>query len=179
MCRTHRERKEQYIKALEIEVSRLRETFAQEQNHANNVVKQQEMMLRESQQEVMILRDMLAARGIRYDTELESRKASARMTSGRDSSSLSPAHMTARLYQTPMPGPPSTAGYTTIHDQSTFSTGSMMSPSGHSPSGTHHSHSSPGPDIQEQQQGHSPRAVSDLPGIFEKDPQLGVDFILA
>lgn len=176
--RTHRERKEQYIKALEIELARLREAFTHEAKHATNLIQQNEMMLRDSQQEIAILRDILAARGIPYEGEVESRKASIRMT-GRDSSSLSPPHMSNRqipvLYQTS--APPSVGTFST-HDQM-FGNGSGMSHTGHSPGTTHHSHSPPGPDVQEQSQGNSPQGVPDMPGIFEKEPQLGVDFILA
>jgi hypothetical protein len=65
-----------------------------------------------------------------------------------------------------------------------------MSTSGHSPGTTHHSYSPQGPDIQEISVKQEPGAIPDMPGmpmsvmrmqgigIFEKEPQLGIDFIL-
>lgn len=44
---------------------------------------------------------------------------------------------------------------------------------------THHSHSPAGPDIMEQSIKQEPGIVMAMPGIFEKEPQLGIDFILA
>lgn len=181
LCRTHRERKEQYIKALESEVARLREAFAHEAAHANNMMKQNELVLHESQQEIMILRDMLASRGVPFEGELESRKTNARIT-GRDASSLSPTHMSPPRvvpapYQGGIPGPSSNVAFST-HERM-YPNGSTMSASGHSPGTTHHSHSPSGPEVAEQSNMGSPEGVPDMPGIFEKDPQLGVDFILA
>ena len=53
-----------------------------------------------------------------------------------------------------------------------------LSNSGHSPGTTHYASSPAGPEIQEffikQEEG----TVPDMPGIFEKEPQLGIDFIL-
>jgi len=59
--------------------------------------------------------------------------------------------------------------------------GGQMSLSGHSPGTTHHSHSSPGPDISEFSIKQEPGVLPDMPGamgIFEREPQLGIDFIL-
>lgn len=57
--------------------------------------------------------------------------------------------------------------------------GSVSAVSGASPSNTHHSHALHGPDISEQAVKQEHEGVPDMPGIFEKEPQLSIDFILA
>src|SRR3954454_21230077 len=71
--RTHRERKEQYIKALEIELSRLREGYTSDVAQMNTTLEQHRMMLREHQEENAFLKEILMSRGISYQSELEKR----------------------------------------------------------------------------------------------------------
>ncbi|GAB1191445.1 hypothetical protein APSETT444_000624 [Aspergillus pseudonomiae] len=73
--RTHRERKEQYMRALETEVSRLREAYTQEISAANLTVHQHREMVRSLSEENNILKEILAAHGINYEAEVERRKA--------------------------------------------------------------------------------------------------------
>ncbi|PLB38895.1 protein flbB [Aspergillus candidus] len=73
--RTHRERKEQYIRSLETEVSRLREAYTHEISAANLTVHQHREMVQSLSDENSILKEMLVAQGVHYEAELERRKA--------------------------------------------------------------------------------------------------------
>lgn len=175
LSRTHRERKEQYIKALETEITRLRETFIMESETVQRQVRQQELMLQDQQRENMALKEMLAARGIQYEGELQTRKASIVLSSP-NQRGISPnfSMPSTSPYAGVMPGPPSTGGYNSIHEQQAYSNGGGSRP-GHSPGIKQHSNS---PEVLEQVINQEDSPVADMPGIFEKDPQLGVDFIL-
>jgi hypothetical protein len=146
--------------------------------------------MEDQQREILAFREILASRGIPFENELENRKAVIAMRPKREEPSLSPPSVSTLSptsmggrplgYQQVMPGPPSTS---TGYSPQTYINGGPLSASGHSPGTTHHSHSPQGPEIQEmapikQESG----AIPDMPrpgrGIFEREPQLGVDFIL-
>lgn len=183
MTRTHRERKEQYIKALELELSRLREVYLNDSNAAATQIQERDLLIQNQRRENEALRSILAANGISYESELDNRKLNMGMQVKRDASnSLSPNPMSVKPhpYQTVFTTPSSTLGYSPMRD-SPYTNGGSMSV-GHSPGTTQHS-SPTGPEVQE----YSPmnpikqeaQGVPDMPlGIFEKDPQLGIDFIL-
>ena len=148
-------------------------------NHQN--LEQHKAMLHQARQENAVLRDLLNSRGIPVEGELEKRRAAGMIRFQRETSTMSSGtQVPGQMYQHGLPGPPSSNGYSPMHDKR-YLNGSQMSGSGHSPGTTHHSNSPPGPDIQEQYIKQEPQniAISDMPGVFEKDPQLGVDFILA
>ncbi|KAK4945249.1 hypothetical protein LTR10_015408 [Elasticomyces elasticus] len=190
--RTHRERKENYIKALELELSRLREVFLMEQNGRDATIQQQKLIIENQQRENLALREILTSRGIPFENELENRKAVIAMRPKREEDSLSPPSMATlspstmagrpRGYQQGVPGPGSVpSGYSPQN----YLNGGGLSASSHSPGTTHHSHSPSGPDIQEFAIKQEPRGIPDMPGmtmggvgIFDRDPQLGIDFIL-
>lgn len=176
-ARTHRERKEQYIKALETEVSHLRELFAKESQTVQTLLKHKDMQIREREQENFILRDMLTSRGIPYEGELQ-RKLGGAM-GGQANRSMSPSYTMPQAHPFTNIGPTalSSSEFSFLQEPN-FGNGAPSSTSGHSPVGTHHA-SSPS-EIQEQgtRMMLDPR-VPDAPGVFEKDPQLGIDFILA
>ncbi|EXJ88517.1 hypothetical protein A1O1_05447 [Capronia coronata CBS 617.96] len=188
--RTHRERKENYIKALELELARLKETFVLDQNARYATIQQQKLIIEDQQREILALREILASRGITFENELKNRKAVIAMRPKREELSLSPPSMTTLSptsmggrphgYQQVMPGPPSTS---TGYSPQTYINGGPLSVSGLSPGTTHHSHSPQGPEIQEMAPiKQESEGISDMPrpgaGIFEREPQLGVDFIL-
>ncbi|KIW22784.1 hypothetical protein, variant 1 [Cladophialophora immunda] len=182
--RTHRERKENYIKALEMELARLREVFIFEQNTRDTTIQQQKLLIENQQREILALREVLTSRGIAFENELENRKAMLALKPKREENSMTPPSMSALTapsggrsvgYGTVVTGPASaTSGYS----PQAYLNGGAMSVSGHSPGTTHYTSSPQGPDIQElgikQEEGITP----DMPGIFERDPQLGIDFIL-
>lgn len=120
---------------------------------------------------------MLSVRGVAVEAELQSRL-------GRSGLSVPPQESRARspAYATPRASPfgntlsvASSAQTPELGFQG-YGNGSSSAISGHSPM-THHSSHSP-PDMQETG-GMKSLQVPDTPGIFERDPQLGIDFILA
>lgn len=134
------------------------------------------MALQEQRQDNDIFRNILANHGIPYETELANRKMGipSRRTPPAQQSPMSAKY----AYQNVAPPPASSTGYGVM--ESAFGNGRAGSVSGTSQGGaTHHSHSPAGPDIMEQSIKQEPGTVMAVPGIFEKDPQLGIDFILA
>ena len=170
--RTHRERKEQYIKALEIELSRLREGYTSD-------VAQMNMMLREHQEENAFLKELLTSRGISFQRELEKRNAAKARNITYGSSTTMPQ---PTMFNPMTSAPSSASGYSpqsTLPDRS-YGAGPVGSISGGSVSGgTQHSYSSADPGMFEQSIKHESPGVPETPGVFERDPQLQVEFILA
>ncbi|OJJ57990.1 hypothetical protein ASPSYDRAFT_45964 [Aspergillus sydowii CBS 593.65] len=176
--RTHRERKEQYIRALESEVARLREAYTQEISAANLAVHQHREMISSVSEENNMLKEILATHNINFEAELERRKAerpmpgfqSSPVAAGSVGSQTGMASMTAHTYSTP---------------PTTVSSG--MSPKANAMENVDFSSA---PDV-----GSNSQAVAAMPcdalaaidrrpaagggGIFEDNPQLQVDFILA
>ena len=144
-------------------------------NKANQQIDHQNIILQRQQAENAVLREILLARGIQFEHELESRKMNMQMPVKRDPSSISPAHIPTHLPS--VTAPSSTAGYSPLPD-STFTNGGSRTMTGHSPATTMHGHSPAGPEIQEFAVKQERNGTPDLPGIFEKEPQLGIDFIL-
>ena len=159
----------------------MREVYVNDTNTATREVQDRDIVIQEQRRENDVLRQILAANGISFENELESRKINMGMPIKKDmSSSLSPNPMATRPhpYSNVVTAPSSTKGYSPMRDIP-YSNGNPLSV-GHSPGTTHHSGSPSGPDVQEHALiKQEPRGVPDMPiGIFEKDPQLGIDFIL-
>jgi hypothetical protein len=181
--RTHRERKEQYIKALELELSRLREVYLNDANTAAAQIEQRDILLSEQRRENEALRQILAANGIAFEGDLENRKLALGMTIKRDiSDSVSPNPMSVKPHPYPNVVPGGHLGYSPMREGE-YANGAGLSV-GHSPGTAHHSNSPSGPEIQEyspmpaiKQEHHGVPATPI--GIFEQDPQLGIDFILS
>lgn len=141
-------------------------------------LEQHKMALQEQRQDNDIFRHMLANHGIPFETELANRKSQLGLPSRR----TPPAHQSPMMakysYQNAVPPPASSTGYGAM--ESAYGNGRAGSVSGTSQgAATHHSHSPAGPDIMEQSIKQEPGIVMAMPGIFEKEPQLGIDFILA
>lgn len=136
------------------------------------------MQIRDFEQENYTLREILTSRGIPFEGDLP-RKGGMTM-GGQGSRGMSPSYSVpqANLFtNTVTPTPLSSSAFPFLQEPG-FSNGALSSTSGHSPMGTHHSNS---PSVVEEQ---GPMIMSDprmpdMPGVFEKDPQLGIDFILA
>lgn len=192
--RTHRERKEQYIRALEVEISRLREGYSNDITAANLSILQHRQALEEQQDENKKLKEILASNGINVDSELERHKS----TSASHGSSY--AEGTAQSHSQPQSSGFSGSGnYLGTTPDTTVSSGrtppdmgsalpdmsQQVAPMQPYPgSGTHasHYHGQSG-KVDEVgffggEMGES-AVVGEMPGIFEKDPQLGIDFVLA
>ncbi|GFF47304.1 hypothetical protein IFM46972_08264 [Aspergillus udagawae] len=187
--RTHRERKEQYIRSLETEVSRLREAFTQEMSAANLAVVQHREMLQTVNEENAILKELLTANGVQFETELERRRAERRSAGrGFQSSPLAgsspgtgaPVASNGNTYTTP----PTTIS-TVSSDLSPLASGvgrvqispvqeitppppiAMTASSCEIPANL---------DLSAIARNQEP--VPAVGGIFEVDPQLQIDFIL-
>lgn len=177
------------MRALETEVSRLREAYTNEISDANVTIQQQKEMLQSVRDENEILKEILIANGIRYEPELERRRAERPPMVGFQSSPVAASSTESQ-----------TAGF--AHSTSNQNTTPATSIStGLSPRGTggvEHPEVSPPIAFAPQQQvyhsgpsensgaldrsacqvgiGDSP--VPAMRGVFESDPQLQVDFIL-
>ncbi|RAH81903.1 hypothetical protein BO86DRAFT_389197 [Aspergillus japonicus CBS 114.51] len=181
--RTHRERKEQYIRSLETEVSRLREAYTQEISAANLTVVQHRDMVQTLSDENTILKEILVAHGINFEPELERRKAE-RGSMGYHSSPFASSSVASQPSNV---APNGGAVYTT--PPTTVS--ASLSPSTH---GVEQIDVSPVQELAPPQSAYqaapcdalatldqiapASRAPIQLPGIFEADPQLQIDFIL-
>ena len=179
--RTHRERKEQYIKALELELARLREGYQSDVASMNSSLEQHKIVLQEHQEENAILKEMLTQRGIHFQHELESRKAASKTRN--TSFGSNSAMPQSGLYNSVTSAPSSSSGYSPqpqMTDRS-YTAGRMGSASGGSQTGsTQHTYSPADPGVFEQGIKREYTGVPDMAGgIFEKDPQLQVEFILA
>lgn len=182
--RTHRERKEQYMRALETEVSRLREAYTNEISDANVTIQKQKEMLQSVRDENDILKEILVAHGIQYGDELEQRRAE-RPPVGYRSSPVAASSTGSQ-----------TAGFAHSASQQNTTPGTSIS-TGMSPKATAVDHPEVSPPVAfaPQQVYHSSPAdqigsldrsacqMADSPvpamrGVFETDPQLQVDFIL-
>ncbi|KAJ5157707.1 uncharacterized protein N7482_008807 [Penicillium canariense] len=184
--RTHRERKEQYMRALETEVSRLREAYTNEISDANVALQQHKELLHTARGENEVLKEILAAHGINYGPELEQRMAERGPLVGFQTSPV-PASSSGS----------NTAGFTNstsnpnVTPATSISTG--LSPGANG--GAEHPDISPPMGFVPQQQVYHTCAneslgldrsacqVVDSPvpamrGVFESDPQLQIDFIL-
>ncbi|KAG2021418.1 hypothetical protein GB937_004755 [Aspergillus fischeri] len=191
--RTHRERKEQYIRSLETEVSRLREAFTQEMSAANLAVVQHREMLQTVNDENAILKELLTAHGIQFEADLERRRAERR-SAGRGFQS-SPLAGSSVVSQAPAALAASNGNTYTTPPTTVSNVSSDLSPlaSGMerveiSPT---HEITPPPPiammtassceipanlDLSAIARNQEP--VQAVGGIFEVDPQLQIDFIL-
>ncbi|KAJ5926204.1 hypothetical protein N7516_007977 [Penicillium verrucosum] len=189
--RTHRERKEQYMRALETEVSRLREAYTTEIAEANASVQQHKELMHSIREENEILKEILTASGIQYEADLERRRAERPPMMAFQSSPLTAAGSSTASQSAPLAHSASNHNTTPA---TTISSG--MSPRAN---GMDHSEISPAIGYTSHQQvyhagagehsmnmDHSSCAPVDtmqpMPitrgGVFETDPQLQVDFIL-
>lgn len=230
--RTHRERKEQYIRTLENELSRLRESYADLVNHSRLSIRQLTDAVNHTNNENLMLRDILASHNIDIDDALAHARSqrtlplppSSAPTGSPDnpppgssngsavgpdfsaylpsSARNAPAPSTlglagqSRLSASPHPGSadgsslhPQSSGRDTTLTEPDVGPGGSPSPSVPKEGGL--SHHPIGSDLLVPEIGSSHSAadiVRDLPpvssdafvkpGIFEKDPQLEIDFIL-
>ncbi|EAW14247.1 protein flbB [Aspergillus clavatus NRRL 1] len=185
--RTHRERKEQYIRSLETEVSRLREAFTQEMSAANLAVVQHRDMIQAVNEENAFLKEILVAHGIQYEPELERRRAERprfQQSSPFASSSVASQGTGAPTSNSHTHATPPTTISTLSSDVSPLANGMErveISPSQEitPPPQSHHAGSCDIPanlDLSAIARNIEP--IQALGGVFETDPQLQVDFIL-
>lgn len=142
------------------------------------------MLLREQQQENMLLREILNSRNIPFEVELQQRKNAMAIGGPQSAQGISPSYPVTQSspFNNAMQAAPLQPRMTDLH-QPGYANGPSSVISGHSPGHnsnpspqTHHSNSTP--EIPEVGVVKS-EGVAVMPGIFERDPQLGIDFILA
>lgn len=175
---------------METEVSRLREAYTTEITDANITIQQQKGVIHAAQEENEILKEILAAHGVRYEAELERRRAER-----------PPVHFDTSPVAGSSTASQSVPRTTSVsnHDTTPATTLSDLSPR---VNGMDHSDVSPSlgyggqqvyqtsPGEQSMSMDHSsctpvdtmtPMPPMPMPGprgVFETDPQLQVDFIL-
>lgn len=183
-CRTHRERKEQYIRNLETDVSRLREAYASEITAANASLQQHKQMVQNLTDENDVLKEMLSAHGIPFEAEVGRGKAERAAARSQHSPFTS-----SPTSQTQSAGPQS---YNTITPPTSVSNNISPPPNGSasfgiSPTQQYFSEPQACPAPQGESVGMLDRSgpaydgpVQAMPtgGVFEADPQLQIDFIL-
>ncbi|KAE8144142.1 hypothetical protein BDV25DRAFT_167561 [Aspergillus avenaceus] len=187
--RTHRERKEQYMRSLEGEVSRLREAYTQEISASNLTVHQHREMVRSLSEENNILKDILAANGISYEAELERRRAE-RASPANLAYQSSPFASSSIGSQPAAVASSANNAYTTPPTTVSAPSSSLSPPT----NGIEHIDISPTQELTPQHQNYNSAPCDALAtldriapasrhpaqpaGVFENDPQLQVDFIL-
>ena len=186
LSRTHRERKEQYIRALETEVSRLREAYTQEISAANLTVVQHRDMVQSLSDENNILKEILTAHGISFEADLERRKAE-RSNLGYQSSPFASSSVGSQPAGVAASNPSNSNMYTTPPTTVSASLSPITN-------GIENIDVSPMQELTPlqgpyqaapcdalatlDQMAPASRAPIQPPGIFEEQPQLQVDFIL-
>lgn len=177
------------MRALETEVSRLREAYTTEISDANVTIQQHKETLHSVRDENEILKEILVAHGIRYEPELEQRRAERPPIVGYQSSPVAASSTGSQ-----------TAGLThsTSNQNTTPATSISTGLSPRANGGVEHPDVSPPMAFVPQQQvyhsgpsetfgamdrsacqvgvGNSP--VPAMGGVFESNPQLQIDFIL-
>ncbi|KAJ5475184.1 hypothetical protein N7539_008250 [Penicillium diatomitis] len=186
--RTHRERKEQYMRALETEVSRLREAYTNEISEAKVSIQQHQEMLKKSRCENEILKEILSAHGINFAPDLEQKMAERGSMGAFQSSPVAPSST----------GSNSVAFTNATNNLQNITPATSISP-GLSPQAVHSVeqpdlsasmgfvpqqtvyHASPMENIAMDRSSVGQGAEPPVPvmrGVFENDPQLQIDFIL-
>lgn len=175
------------MRALETEVSRLREAYTTEIADLTAALQQHKTMVHTMHEENEILKEILSAHGIQYEAEFERRRAERPPMPGYQSSPV-----TASTTGSHTAGITQNGSHQNATPPTTISTG--LSP--RAEGGIERMDVSPGMPYAPQQQVYqtspgeqsvgldlstsaSPETpVSALRGVFETDPQLQVDFIL-
>lgn len=145
----------------------------------NTSLDQHRIALREHQEENAFLKEILASRGISYQKELEKRKAAKARNPSFATSTTMPQ---SGVYHPMTSAPSSISGHSpqpTLSARSYGAGGMGSVSSGPAPGGTQHGYSQADPGVFEQAIKRESPAVPETPGIFETDPQLQVEFILA
>lgn len=178
--RTHRERKEQYIRTLEADISRLREGYSNDVTAANASLQRQRELLQAQEEENKILKEILAANGIPYEAELARRK-STKQTGDSGIESASGTRSTGPQSSAPFLTTGTSVSTNTSPGASGVDLPNPEQAAGAYPQSGFHATQIEQPGISEfsgQMNQDAGAMAVEMPGIFEKDPQLGIDFIL-
>lgn len=164
-------------------MSRLRERYADDTARMKNTLDQYRHTLAEQQNENVLLKEILASRGIDLQAEFESRKTAMMMAQPYSSSfAQSATGSNPSSYGQISPTVVSSSGRSPQSGKThKYSNGALPYTPAMSTGGpSFHGHSPAEPGISERFIKDEPvTAVANMPGIFERDQQLGIDFILA
>lgn len=166
----------------------MRELFVNESNTIQAHIRQTDNQLRDYYQENIALRDILKSRNVSFEIELQQRKNNLRaMNPAGDNRGVGPAYSTLPPdhFNNVIASANSQAGLLEMQQPDYMNGNSNAGPS-HSPSihnnKTHATHHNDSPPAIQEAVMIKQEAISDMPGmtgIFEREPQLGVEFILA
>lgn len=184
--RTHRERKAEYIKALEKEISTLRESYYEDISAANSSVQQHKQAIASLRQENDILKRILSSHGIPFDGELDRLLGSDRLSNTGDLPHFpTPPSSDNPKNAPPMNNPWHTTGTPSLSPQPRYDQLEVDMPDSHEHSTPQHVGSGTNEpfDFVDRGGGDNITAHESIPGsrrgVFEEDPQLQVDFVLA
>lgn len=157
----------------------MRESYAQDSIIKKNTLDQHLMALGEAQTENELLKEILISHGIDYHNELNHRRNSMAAQSqpgslGQSAGSRSGSYgqLSPPLVSQSGASPPTMPGRQ-------YSNGNQISLPQQSPGiGTFQGHATVDPGVSETAIKREAE-VPDMPGIFERDHQVGIDFILA
>ncbi|KAE8552282.1 hypothetical protein TMatcc_002307 [Talaromyces marneffei ATCC 18224] len=183
--RTHRERKEQYIRALESELSRLREVYSVDINTSNQKIQQQQETIQSLRTENNRLMGILKECGIPVQAQVEKETPEAINLAPGGSFTSGPssvASQSAGFQSQPafLTTPPSTFSSPHSAGDGDERSGSRAGPGGGMPIiGTTFQTGMGLSELDFSGSSEKERELlPSIPGIFDEDPQLGVDFIL-
>lgn len=194
-CRTHRERKEQYVRMLECEVARLREVYGHDISAANVSLQQNQQRIQSLGEENEMLKRILSAHGIPFEADLADleRQRAERALPGQQSSPFSNHTPSTQVSPGSHPftttTPPTTISSNTVSPHSISPPVNGIAPPPQmniSPTQAYStevhqlsSHSNGVAMDSLDRSGHvSAEPVQAMGGIFETDPQLQIDFVL-
>jgi hypothetical protein len=163
-------------------MSRLREQYTDDTMKMKGALDHCRQSLAEQQAETILLKDILRSRGIAFQTELESRKAIMAMQPRSGSITQSNNGSKSGSYSQPSPTIMSSSGRSPQSTKSQKYSNGTLSFASTLPVGgqSFHGHSPAEPGISERSvKNEFPPAFPKTSGVFERDQQLGIDFILA
>jgi hypothetical protein len=177
------------MRALETEVSRLREAYTSEISDANVQLQQHKEVLQSVRTENEILKEILIAHGIHYEPELEQRRAerppvpfqsspvaasSAGSQSAGLATSISNHHTTPATSISPSLSPTAGSGVVGGLEHPDISPPMAFAP----PQQVYHAGPGDSMGAMDRSACQAAPPVPAMGGVFESDPQLQIDFIL-
>lgn len=163
----------------------MREGYNNDVSTSNSAIQQHKEALQHLKDENSVLREMLRARGIPFESELQARKAARQKESPlSDSSAGYSSGIYQNFGQSSLTTPPATvtsglSPQTMALDRGGTSHGGSSSGNPHYGYQSHPTSPSNMQDDLGATQSHAAVPTPALPGVFQDDPQLGIDFILA
>ena len=169
-----------------MEISYLRESYTTDVNNFTTTIAQHKEALRQHQEENNTLKELLRAHGIPFQSKIDPNQPPIQtvqamgnvhpgyarsMSSNSQSLGYSSVTPTGTTVGALTPSPRVT--------ERSFSNAMASTIAPSSVGTSYHSHSPPDMGFSERAIKREDSTVQQMPGVFENDPQLGIDFILA